>query len=98
MHSKTAGLVSGAEKAAQKAWGMEHKAQNDEFSILVSCVGRKLVMGQDVDEEVDAVKMILKNNMITGFYSYGEICPHTTATDCKLHNQTMTITRFVEAA
>jgi hypothetical protein len=98
MHTKTAGLVSGAEQAAQKAWGMDHKHQNEEFSILVSCVGRKLVMGQDVDEEVDAVKTILKNNMITGFYSYGEICPQNVITDCKLHNQTMTITRFVEAA
>ncbi|MGZ3770227.1 MAG: FIST signal transduction protein [Bdellovibrio sp.] len=98
MHSKTSGLVSGAEKAAQKAWGMAKDNQGEEFSILVSCVGRKLVMGHDVDDEVDAVKTVLKNSLITGFYSYGEICPHTFVDDCKLHNQTMTITRFTEAA
>ncbi|MGZ3772283.1 MAG: FIST signal transduction protein [Pseudobdellovibrionaceae bacterium] len=97
MHSKTSGLVNGAEKAAQKAWGMA-KPEGDEFSILVSCVGRKLVMGQDVDDEVDAVKTVLKNSLVTGFYSYGEICPHTFVDDCKLHNQTMTITRFKESA
>lgn len=98
MHSKNSGLVSGAEQAARKAWNMQDKAQNNEFSILVSCVGRKLVMGHDVDDEVDAVKNILKNSLVTGFYSYGEICPHTVVDDCKLHNQTMTITRFIEAA
>lgn len=98
MHSKTSGLVNGAEKAAQKAWGMAGNTQGEDFSILVSCVGRKLVMGHDVDDEVDAVKTVLKNSLVTGFYSYGEICPHTFVDDCKLHNQTMTITRFTEAA
>lgn len=97
MHSKTSGLVNGAEKAAQHAWNMNAN-NGDEFSILVSCVGRKLVMGQDVDDEVDAVKTILKNSRVTGFYSYGEICPQTVVSDCNLHNQTMTITRFTEAA
>lgn len=98
MHSKTSGLVNGAQQAAQKAWGISGQTQGEEFSILVSCVGRKLVMGQDVDDEIDAVKTVLKNSHVTGFYSYGEICPHTLVDDCKLHNQTMTITRFKEAA
>jgi hypothetical protein len=63
------------------------------LAILVSCVGRKLVMGSRVDEEVEAVGDVLGNNSIlTGFYSYGEISPFTPGASCKLHNQTMTVT------
>jgi hypothetical protein len=63
----------------------------------VSCVGRKLVMGDRVDEELEAVGDILpKGTMLTGFYSYGEISPYQNTTDCGLHNQTMTITYLTE--
>ncbi|MFY7930451.1 MAG: FIST C-terminal domain-containing protein, partial [Oligoflexus sp.] len=69
------------------------------FGILVSCVGRKIVMGDDIEDEIDVVKKALgKNSVLAGFYSYGEICPFTGFTECKLHNQTMTITWLSEAA
>lgn len=68
-----------------------------ELAILVSCVGRKLVMGQRTDEEVEAVREIFGNEtVITGFYSYGEMSPHNPNARCELHNQTMTITTFSE--
>jgi hypothetical protein len=65
--------------------------------VLVSCVGRKLVMGDRVDEEVEAVSHVFgARTTLTGFYSYGEICPLIPGGECHLHNQTMTITRIGE--
>lgn len=92
MHASTDKLVNGAEAAAQAASAMSHGPEQS-LAILVSCVGRKLVMGSRVDEEVEAVGDVLGNNSIlTGFYSYGEISPFTPGSSCKLHNQTMTVT------
>lgn len=92
MHASTDKLVNGAEAAAQAAADMV--GQPDEsLAILVSCVGRKLVMGGRVDEEVEAVGEVFGSQaVLTGFYSYGEISPFTPGAACKLHNQTMTIT------
>jgi hypothetical protein len=92
MHASTDKLVNGAESAAQAAAAMFASA-GDSVAILVSCVGRKLVMGNRVDEEVEAVSDVVgKKAVLTGFYSYGEISPFTPGSSCKLHNQTMTIT------
>lgn len=67
------------------------------LALLVSCVGRKLVMGARVDDEVDAVAQALSpHTTLAGFYSNGEISPHHTGLACKLHNQTMTITLLRE--
>lgn len=92
MHASTDKLVNGAEAAAEAASDMLRN-DGDSLAILVSCVGRKLVMGGRVDEEVEAVGDVLGTNaVLTGFYSYGEISPFTPGSSCKLHNQTMTIT------
>lgn len=90
-------LVDGAEGAAK----MSHEAfstSHPDLAILISCVGRKLVLKQRVEEEVERVQEVLGNTTVmTGFYSYGEICPVTpTEKQCELHNQTMTITTFSE--
>lgn len=88
-------LVNGAEAAAQAA---RKKIKKDApyLALLVSCVGRKLVMGDRVDEEIEAVAQVFgPHAQITGFYSNGEISPYAGATgviSCQLHNQTMTIT------
>ncbi len=67
------------------------------LAILISCVGRKLILQERTDEEVEAAREIFgKNTTITGFYSYGEISPFSAGTQCELHNQTMTITTFTE--
>jgi len=69
------------------------------LAILVSCVGRKLVMGGRVDEEVEAVAHVFgPSTTLTGFYSYGEISPFGNMVGCKLHNQTMTIAHISEAS
>lgn len=68
-----------------------------ELAILISCVGRKLVLQQRTEEEVDAVRSVLgPGATFTGFYSYGEICPSAPSAGCELHNQTMTITTLSE--
>lgn len=89
-------LIEGANLAA------EHTTQKggdskDKLAILISCVGRKLILGPRIDEEVEAVQTVLGNGTtITGFYSYGEISPVVDSVRCELHNQTMTITTFAE--
>lgn len=68
------------------------------FSLLISCVGRKLILGERTVEEVKAVNKTYDNKTaIAGFYSYGEISPFNEGNDCQLHNQTMTITSFYES-
>jgi hypothetical protein len=91
-----ASLVDGAKKAAEVSFNAVKKDAG--LGLLISCVGRKIVMGDDIDNEIDATREIFgDDNHITGFYSYGEICPMAGFTECKLHNQTMTVTWFTEA-
>ncbi|MCX9155168.1 FIST C-terminal domain-containing protein [Niveibacterium sp. 24ML] len=92
MHARTDALVEGAVAAAESAY-KAGGAGGQSLSILVSCVGRKLVMGDRVDEEVEAVAEVFgASGTLCGFYSNGEISPFLDTTECKLHNQTMTIT------
>lgn len=98
MHASTEALVDGAEAAADAVRRMA-RGGGQGLGILVSCIGRKLVMGDRVDEEVEAVGEVLGQDcVLTGFYSNGEISPFLETTECKLHNQTMTITYLGEQA
>jgi small ligand-binding sensory domain FIST len=64
---------------------------------MVSCVGRKIVLDQRIEEEVESVCQYFGNAATyTGFYSNGEISPMLGSTQCSLHNQTMTITTYHE--
>ena len=85
-------LIAGAGRAATRA------ARPDaQLAVLVSCIGRKLLLGQQTADEVDAVKTVLGGACrLTGFYSYGEIAPLENSPRCDLHNQTMTITTIAE--
>lgn len=68
-----------------------------QLSILVSCNGRRYVLKQRTEEEVEAVRETLGDNVaVTGFYSYGEIAPADGGGRSQLHNETMTITSFAE--
>ena len=67
------------------------------LAIAVSCVGRRLVLGERTEEEIEATFDALpKLSQQVGFYSYGEISSLVGAT-CDLHNQTMTVTTISEA-
>ncbi|RYE18006.1 MAG: histidine kinase [Sphingobacteriales bacterium] len=68
-----------------------------QLAILVSCVGRKLVLNDMTDDELEAARQVLgSKTAIAGFYSYGELSPFSKGSQCELHNQTMTITTFTE--
>ncbi|MBI3229804.1 MAG: FIST C-terminal domain-containing protein, partial [Burkholderiales bacterium] len=99
MHSSTEKLIEGAETAAKTAFGNGSQGgSGDALAVLVSCIGRKLVMGDRVDEEIEAGADVLgKNTTVTGYYSNGEIAGTTFHGECHLHNQTMTITWISEA-
>ena len=98
MHASTDSLVDGAVAAAEEAFRPGTDA-GESLVLLVSCVGRKLVMGTRVDEEVEAVAAVFgPQACIAGFYSNGEISPMRDLLTCHLHNQTMTITHIAEAA
>ena len=88
-------LIAGAEASAKKAnCNIENSSQ---LAILISCVGRRLVLKQLVEEEVEIVRDVIGDKpSITGFYSYGEIAPFGEFSPCELHNQTMTITTLSE--
>jgi hypothetical protein len=88
-------LIEGASEAAQNS--TDEKIKQPDLAILISCVGRKLVLDQRVEEEVEVVRTVFKDKTaITGFYSYGEISPSFNFLKCELHNQTMTITTLTE--
>ncbi|MDT9000788.1 FIST N-terminal domain-containing protein [Paucibacter sp. APW11] len=99
MHATTDSLVDGAHEAAAAA-GVDNAAAGCSLALLVSCVGRKLVMGARVDEEVESVAEVFgRHAHVTGFYSNGEISPALASGsggECHLHNQTMTITHLSE--
>ena len=89
-------LIDGAVGAARTSY---HALQGNSpaLAILISCVGRKMVLKQRVEEEVEGVREIVGDGaVLTGFYSYGEISPFTPNANCELHNQTMTVTTLSE--
>jgi hypothetical protein len=89
-------LVDGATAAAEASLRGLGDARPD-LALLVSCVGRKLVMKQRIEEEVEAIRDVFgADTKITGFYSYGELCPFSQGEECRLHNQTMTVTALAE--
>ena len=88
-------LIEGAAQAARDA--LAGLGCDAELALVVSCVGRKWVLGQRVDEEVEAAADVLGGAAMSGFYSYGEVSPALPGAPSQLHNQTMTVTLFAEA-
>ncbi len=89
-------LIEGASDAANSG-KISLKNAQPELALLVSCVGRKIVLDQLIEEEVEGVAEVIGGaTAITGFYSYGEIAPFAGLLNCELHNQTMTVTLLSE--
>ncbi len=89
-------LIDGAHGAASASYEALGSSP-PELAILISCVGRKLVLRQRVEEEPESVRDVLgPGAVLSGFYSYGEIAPFANSVKCELHNQTMTITTLTE--
>lgn len=89
-------LVDGAHGAAEMS-ATTLQGGHPQLALLISCVGRKLVLKQRTEDELEAVREVLgPDPVMTGFYSYGEVCPSAPGANCELHNQTMTITTIEE--
>lgn len=90
-------LIDGAVAAARTSLGALGRSA-PELAVLISCVGRRMVLGQRVEEEIEGVREVVGvETALSGFYSYGEIAPFGPASACELHNQTMTVTAFSES-
>ena len=88
-------IANASELAAKQA--LIKRKSKPQLAILVSCIGRKLILDQRVEEEIEEVVAIVgEDTTICGFYSYGEIAPFNLEINCQLHNQTMTITLISE--
>ena len=86
-------LIEGAEQAARQA---RQGDAGDALAIAISCVGRRLVLRERTEEEVEAIHDALPaGTQVVGFYSYGELSPIASGS-CDLHNQTMTLTTIRE--
>jgi hypothetical protein len=96
MRANTDKLIGSAGQAArQAATGVSEV--DDALVISVSCVGRRLVLGERTEEEVETVLDSAPQRAgHVGFYSYGEISPAVMGGASELHNQTMTVTVFSE--
>jgi hypothetical protein len=68
------------------------------LSIAISCVGRRVALGERSEEETEVTLDALPPGTTQiGFDSYGEISPHASGR-CDLHNQIMTLTVLSESA
>ncbi len=68
-----------------------------ELALLVSCNGRRVVLSQRVEEELEAVGEALGDKtVLAGFYSCGEIAPLAPGEASELHNESLAITTLAE--
>ena len=89
-------LIDGASVAAEQGVSSLN-SEEAEFALLISCVGRKLVLGPRIEEEIEACASVFSSRTaLAGFYSHGEFSPLKNNVGCQLHNQSMTITTFRE--
>ncbi len=86
------------EAAADAGQHSRIAANGPVLSVAISCVGRRLILGERSEEELEAtLEALPPSSQQIGFYSYGELSPSGPGS-CELHNQTMTLTTFSEGA
>jgi len=96
MHANLERLIDGAAQAALHTRDAPDDAEGDVLAVAISCVGRRLILGERTEEELEAaLEGLPKGTHQVGFYSYGEISPFASGS-CDLHNQTMTLTTIAE--
>jgi hypothetical protein len=88
-------IINGAKLAAEQA-KESLKGAKPQTILMLSCVGRKLVLGRRTQEEVVAVKKVLGEEVpLIGFYTYGEIGPIDKMREqlaiTKFHNETVVL-------
>lgn len=88
-------IIDGASQAALMT-GQEAKENSDILSVAISCIGRRVILGERAEEELESVLDVLpEGTKQIGFYSFGELSPFNKGY-CDLHNQTMTLTTISE--
>jgi len=88
-------LIEGASEAARRTRKGD-AGSAETLAIAISCVGRRLILGERAEEEIEAsLEGLPAGTRQIGFYSYGEISPYASG-HCDLHNQTMTLTTITE--
>jgi hypothetical protein len=87
-------LIDGAGVAARQS--RDELGVPPQLSVLVSCYGRRVVLGERTEEELEIVGEAMDNTVMTGFYSYGVISRHPTNVGAEVYNQTMTVTALAE--
>jgi hypothetical protein len=91
-------LMRGADQVAHElaGWAAPQGVSGAVLNIVVSCIGRRVVLGEQTDAEVEVVGQCLPPGASQiGFYSYGEICGARRA-QCDMHNMTLTLTTIRE--
>ena len=88
-------IILGAQKSAEHSINQKNKLP--QLAILVSCIGRQVILDQLINEELEVVRETFGESCyLSGFYSYGEFAPISKTCQGVLHNQTMTITTIRE--
>lgn len=86
-------------QSAKDAIGFIHfdnKVSSPLLCISVSCIGRKVILGQRIEDEIEAIiDELPKDTEQIGFYSYGEISLNNLG-KCDLYNHTMSLTLLGE--
>lgn len=86
-------IIDAAGQAAEQSRGIGEP----ELVLCVSCLGRRIVLGQRIEEETENVRAAIgQTAVLTGFYSNGELAPTGASAVCDLHNQTMSVTSMRE--
>lgn len=97
MHSNVMKLIDAAEDAL-KDCSLNFANGQSTAALIISCIGRRMIMGQKTEDEISIIKELLPDHAeICGFYSYGEFSP-TASKRNELHNQTMTLIVFQEGS
>jgi hypothetical protein len=84
-------IIEGAKLAAEQA--KANLKKNPGIILFFSCVGRKIVLGKQLQDEVKTIQKVFPpNTPIIGFYTYGEIGPidksKPTLKATRFHNET----------
>ena len=92
-------MINGAESGLDEIRAGSANAAGATLALVVSCVGRRAVLGQRCEEELERAREALPpGSLMTGFYSYGEVAPAGELIPCELHNQTLVLTLIGESA
>ena len=94
LRATTDRFIEGANKACRNLYSEIGNREN--LVIAVSCVGRRSVLRDYIDDEIVTMKNIVSHHgTLCGFYSFGEISDRTNNYSV-FHNQTMNLIGIVE--